>query len=211
MADHFIFFGGQRTRQLNLAMLPSVPPRPDDVMETDNRKGPVLFSNTRWIALGTEQVEARGCNGCGSAECSESMAIVDYVRNNPIEDGDCLYTHIIPRFTEARSIWWMVDRPLTGVTATISFVDSTNLVTANVIPVVHPDNPLNLSNAGSGIIHLPRDGSFYFRQNGLMRICLTGVPQPPELDPNCWDFRTALHDLSLFLSPEVYEPCRGVF
>lgn len=223
MAIHKLFFGGQRTNNPYLAMLPSVAPCPDDVMETDSRKGPVLFSNTRWLPFGLAD-DIGGCTSCGSADCGESKAINQYLQCNPLAQGDFIDTHIIPRFTEVRSIWWYVDRPVAGVTLDLEFRDSTDddgtmkgchgcgQTGTPSTAIAIPGGTIDGSVADSGIIHLPLDGSFYFKKNGLLRMRLTAIPATPPAAPNCQNCNdNPLQGFSIMLSPEIYEPCRGLY
>jgi hypothetical protein len=209
MAIHKLFFGGQRTANPYLAMLPQVAPAPDAVFETDNRHGPVLFSPTRWMPFGHNMDEA-SCASCGAADCRESKAINQYVCSNEIVDGDSIDTHIIPRYTEVRSIWWMIDRPIPGLSIDLEFRDITDDMASVAIPI--PGGTINAAVAGSGIIHLPLDGTFYFPRNGLLRATLNGVPAAPPPTPYCTSCGAGgLQGFSFFLSPEIFEPCRGLF
>lgn len=207
MANYNLAYGGQRTSNPGINMLPAVAPLPDDVMETDARKGDMAFSNTRWLTFPGSAL-SDSCFSCGGAQCADSRALRAFVCDTPILQGDSIDTHIIPRFSSVERIWWQVLQPLVGASYTLEFRDTTDNNTNVPIPIA--GGVINGALASSGLILLPTP--VYFPQNGFLRLTFTSLPAAP-VAPTCQNCAIGgqTEGVSLLLSPIIWEYCRGAF
>lgn len=189
MAEHNIFNGGARTRTtFPPSMFPSREVGPDDIMEADNRRGPIDFSLTRQLVWKGHE----GLNkGCPNDAFSEGLSQYWECLEAPIADGDVLNTHIMPRFSSLREVWVWVEAPSAGLTADLQVrgnaasVGGTQVVAAGV----------DLGVEGSQLITLPNP--IYFDQNDMFQVVLAGVNTDELLCSN------------IHISPVVREYCRG--
>jgi hypothetical protein len=199
-------FGGQRTANPGLAMLPQVAPLPDDVFETASHKGPVVYSPTRWLAFPGSAI-SDACFSCGGAECSDSRAIRDFVCGTPLLQGDAIYTHVIPRFSTVERIWWSVVNAVAGAQFTLSFMDTTG---SGPVSIPITGGVLDGAVVDSGIINLA--APLYFKENGFLRLTFTALPAAPAT-PSCQGCEEGgqTAGIALLLSPIIWEYARGAF
>lgn len=187
MAEHNLFFGGNRTTTTYPpSMLPSADVLPDQEFEADNRRGPIDFSLTRRFVW----KEHAGINkGCPNDAFSDALS--QYFACNTFADGDIINSHIMPRYSSLREIWVNVVTPAVGLTADIQ-------VRGNAASVGGPQvvaAAVDLGVEGSQLITLP--APIYFDQNDMLQLVLAGV----DADQ--------LECSEIMISPVVREYCRG--
>jgi len=112
MATYNIFHGGQRTQNLDYAMLEQVEPDKDAYMQPDHRSASCRFSPT--YTFYGERVRGSTWMAGGSLALAQFFDRLDEL-GTPIAVGDVLNIMIMPKHTELERITWQVSKPLAGV------------------------------------------------------------------------------------------------
>jgi len=198
MAEHNLALGGRPKEGFRFGqnILPSVPYLPNEAIVPDARRSSTTFALTRCLNFGV----AENCD-CVTDGYRGSIALREYVRNNPIAVGDVLNVVFLPARTRLLEVAWFVESPLPSFDFDIRVANydpavATPLALATSVPggVVGWDVLDVTTIAGDPLL---------IRTNAVLQVVIKALPPlPADTGCNC-PACDRLASLNLVIAPVV--------
>lgn len=198
MAEHNLALGGRIKSGFRMGqnILPSEPYLPDERIVPDARRSSTTFALTRCLNFGVGD----NCD-CVTDGYRGSIALREYVRENPLALNDVLNVVYLPARTRLLEVAWFIDSPAAG------FVFDVRV--ARFDPIIA--TPLVLAtdiSAGSvawDVLDVTEINGqpLLVQTNASLQLVVKGLPAPaPDTGCNC-PMCDALASLNLTIAPVV--------
>jgi len=189
MAEHNIFWGGQRTRNLDWGMLPSTEPAPTDYIQPDHRSASCQFSPTFTLDPNRPRGATYISDGMSPAQARFFEALGD--GGTPLAVGDVLNIMILPIHTRLNTVTVQVYKPVAGLTFDLAVrgngIGGALPFALGVSAATEMTEMYDLYSAHGG-------APVFFKENDMLQMTITALPAD------------GLKGLGLHVAGEIYEP-----